>query len=115
MLTTIVGVSSSSLSSPPLLVLPTGPSWEPFLSNICGPGRGGVWRGGEWLGGSKNLSVRINFATSTSLESYGNVVTCNSGYRLHAFRAVRDGSPTTTAFRNVILERGEVMQKEKES
>jgi hypothetical protein len=47
---------------------------------------------------------------------YGNAITCKSGFRLHAFRAVRATSlPEPSLFRNVILARGEGPQKEFES
>jgi hypothetical protein len=98
--------------SPQPLVLQPGPSWEPFPSNLCGPGRGETWRGSTF-GGSSNFTVIIPLANPSLPESYGNAVTCGRGFRLHAFRAVRNSPPTPTPFRNVVLARGEDNSQQK--
>jgi len=100
--------------TPPLdpLVLQPGPSWEPFPSNLCGPGRGETWRGGTF-GGPSNFSVIIPRANPSLPESYGNAVTCGRGFRLHAFRAVRKSPTTPTPFRKVYLVRGEDNSQQK--
>jgi hypothetical protein len=94
------------------LNLQSGPSWEPFPINFCGPGRGNTWHGGEFEG-SRNYTVIIPRANPSLPESYGNAVTCGRGFRLHAFRAVRKTLLTPTPFRNAVLARGEDNSQQK--
>ena len=92
----------------PVLALPaSSAAWEPPPLERCGP-RGGVARGVTSAVASASVTILLPRAESWSHlpTSWGNAVTCTSGFRLHAYRGVRStSSPEFNLVRSVVLAR----------